>query len=192
MNQIEPKGRLRAEAAARRPGLQEGTGPNAGERVRDRFIEAIRPPSGAVIGGYWPMRDELDVTPLLRHLHDCGHVCVLPVVIEKRAPLAFRTWRPGARLIPGPFGVHEPGEDCPEARPEIALVPMLAFDRSGHRLGYGAGHYDRTLRALRRTGSIIAVGIAFEGQSIEAVPHDAADEPLDWVVTEAGAIKCGT
>ena len=189
---IDSKAPLRAEAAARRPGLRIAAGPDAGERVRDQFVKAIQPPSGAVIGGYWPMRDELDVTPLLRHLHERGHVCLLPVVIERGVPLVFRTWSPGTPLVRGPFGVQEPGGDCPEARPEIVLVPVLAFDRSGHRLGYGAGYYDRTLRALRRTGPVLAVGIAYEGQSIATVPHDQTDEPLDWVVTEAEAMQCGT
>ncbi len=144
---------------------------------------------GAVVAGYWPRGDELDVRDLLQALHGAGYGCALPVVTDPGRALAFRRWRPGGALKAGRFGIMEPAADAATVVPDMVIAPLLAFDRSGYRLGYGAGYYDRTLRELRRAGRVVAAGIGFEGQRVDSVPHDESDERLDWVVTETGAVR---
>ena len=137
--------------------------------------------AGRRIAGYWPLPSEADPRPALR-TH--GGPWCLPVVVGRGKPLIFRDWRPGALLVPGPFGVQEPaGAVC---TPEVVVVPLLAFDRRGHRLGYGGGFYDRTLAGL--VPRPLAIGFAFSMQEVAAVPTDDTDAPLDLVVTEAEVI----
>ena len=178
---------LRRDSLARRAAAA-ARAPDAGEALAATFIDAIELAAGAVVAGYWPMRDEVDPRPLMRRLHRSAHVCALGVVHARAAPLRFRAWEPGMALEPGGFGTLVPPAEAAELAPEIVLTPLLAFDAHGHRLGYGGGYYDRTLAALRaRAPSVLAVGLAFEAQRIEAVPHTASDARLDWVVTEARA-----
>ena len=117
-----------------------------------------------------------------------GHPIGLPVVVAPGAPLAFRSWRDGDALAPAGFGLYEPAAGRRELTPALLLVPLLAFDRRGGRLGYGGGFYDRTLDRLRRTGRPVAVGLAYAGQEQRRLPLAATDQRLDWVVTEAEAI----
>jgi 5-formyltetrahydrofolate cyclo-ligase len=132
------------------------------------------------------MGEELDPRPLMRALHEAGHGVCLPVVVERAAPLVFRAWTPETALLPNVFGTSAPPADAPRARPDVLLVPLLAFDRAGWRLGYGGGYYDRTLRELRSHGDALAVGFAYAAQEVEALPREPFDEPLDWIVTEIG------
>jgi len=152
-------------------------------------IAFAAPSPGAVISGYAAIGDELNLWPLLETLAASGRSIVLPVTVRKDAPLIFRQWEPGAVLKDGAFCVPVPDDDAPELEPEIVLAPLLAFDMKGFRLGYGAGFYDRTLKGLRARGRVTAIGIAFEAQQVEAVPHDAYDEALDWVLTPSGPIE---
>jgi 5-formyltetrahydrofolate cyclo-ligase len=108
----------------------------------------------------------------------------------KTRPLQFRRWSPGDPLRTVQWGIREPAEAAPVVEPDVLLVPLLAFDRGGHRLGYGGGYYDRTLRALRSRRPVTAVGLAFAEQEVDAVPHLDYDERLDWVLTPLGAIRC--
>jgi 5-formyltetrahydrofolate cyclo-ligase len=137
------------------------------------------------------MGSEIDSRPLIHHLIAAGLVCVLPVMGDNQAPLRFHRWSPGDPLHPGPFGTQQPASDAPQLAPQLLLLPLLAFDAAGHRLGYGGGYYDRTLKARRGAGPealpVTAVGLAFAGQMVETVPVAATDEPLDWVVTQTGA-----
>ena len=110
----------------------------------------------------------------------------LPAVMARGKSLAFRAWSPDDRLMLGPLGILEPSPAAAELIPDIMLVPLAAFDRLGHRIGYGAGHYDYTLAHLRKTKAIMAIGLAFAAQEIEAVPALSHDVPLDYVLTEAG------
>ncbi len=144
-----------------------------------------------VVAGYWPVGFELDGRPLLLGLSAAGWALALPVVTAPDAPLAFRSWRPDDLLVAGGYGIPEPAPSAPLVRPAVVLVPLLAFDRAGHRLGQGAGHYDRTLAALRMPGSapVLAVGLAFAAQEVPAVPASVHDQRLDWIVTEQGAIR---
>ncbi len=99
----------------------------------------------------------------------------------------FRAWKPGARLLAGPFRIPEPLDSAPAVQPTLLLVPLLAYDSAGYRLGYGGGYYDRSIRALRARAPVLAVGMAFSEQRVDPVPHGARDEPLDWIVSERGA-----
>jgi 5-formyltetrahydrofolate cyclo-ligase len=103
--------------------------------------------------------------------------------------LDFHRYDVGQTLVPGGFGLSEPARDWPQVEPDVLVVPLLAFDARGYRIGYGAGFYDRTLAKLRAARNVLAVGFAFAGQEFETVPHDENDQRLDWIVTEIGARK---
>ncbi len=180
---------LRRDMARRRSALSAEQREAGAQALAQTGIAFASPPPGAVVSGYAAIRDELSPLPLLEALCAGGHPVALPVTAGKGAPLIFRAWRPGAPLETGAFSVPVPGEDAAELTPGIVLVPLLAFDRQGFRLGYGAGFYDRTLAGLRAKGSVTAIGIAFDEQRLEAVPRDAYDEPLDWVLTPTGPIR---
>jgi 5-formyltetrahydrofolate cyclo-ligase len=143
------------------------------------------PAPGTVVAGFWPLAGEIDIRPLLHALVDRGHPVVLPVTPPRGSPLAFRLWRPGDAMALGRFGTPVPvGETM---APAMLLVPLLAFDRGGHRLGYGAGYYDRTLAALPGARTL---GCAFAAQELDSVPAGPQDLPLDAVATERGVITC--
>jgi 5-formyltetrahydrofolate cyclo-ligase len=173
------KAAARKLARAKRASLANIGAP---ERLAEAMLAQHAPPKGAIIAGYWPMGDEMDPRPLMLALASRGHALALPVTPPHGQPLAFRAWAPGAALSPGPMGTSEPvaGE---ELRPDVLLVPLLAFDRAGRRLGYGGGYYDRTLAALPGAK---AIGIAYAGQEAASIPHEAHDRTLDMVLTEQG------
>jgi 5-formyltetrahydrofolate cyclo-ligase len=156
------------------------------------FKSAISVPAGATISGFWPMGDEMDVTPLLAQLHAAGHPIGLPVVVKKGEPLIFRSWQPGQTLVSGGFGTEIPAPSAPEVVPDVLIVPLLAFDSNGYRLGYGGGFYDRTLHKLRGNGNALAVGVGYAAQHVVRVPRDEYDQPLDWIITEKGAHSYAT
>lgn len=139
---------------------------------------AIAP--GTLVGAYAPLPDEADPTALVRVLAQTCPIAY-PRVVSNSAPLAFHLWS-GEALTPGAFGIREPAEAWPKVHPSVLLVPLLAFDATGGRLGYGKGHYDRTLSAHpART-----IGIAFAGQEMAAIPTECHDHPLEMVLTEKG------
>ena len=178
------KARLRHEILAQRAGIAT---PEAAEAVARVVLDGMPPPPGAVVSGYWPMGDELDPRPLLAALASRGHAVALPVTTRRGQPLRFRQWRPGEPLLPVRFGLSEPSPEAPELRPDWLLVPLLAFDRRGQRLGYGAGYYDRTLEVLP---GAVALGFAYAGQEVPRVPTGPGDRPLRAVATERGVIHC--
>jgi len=163
---------------------------SAGEAARalvSQFPDAAWPRLGSTVAGYRPIRGEIDPTPLMEtFLCEQVRLC-LPCVTGPDKPLTFRSWSPGDPLRKAAFGVEEPLESAPEVSPDLVLAPVLAFDESGRRLGYGGGFYDRTLAALRAQRAVSAVGLAFDGQKRDRVPAGSRDERLDWVVTEADA-----
>ena len=179
-------------SAARR--AASGDGERAARLLCGRFFSAFEDELDsnprAVVSGYWPMRDELDDRMLLRQLSERGFRCALPIVVERGQPLVFRHWAPGDALVAAPFGTRAPSDDAEELTPGIVLAPLLAVDARGCRLGYGAGYYDRTLRHLRERGPILAIGIGFDAQLLDAVPCDDGDERLDWVVTDKRTLRC--
>jgi 5-formyltetrahydrofolate cyclo-ligase len=143
-----------------------------------------------VVAGFIAMTSELDPAPLLAALAGRGHELCLPFVQGQDRPLGFRRYSPGDPLVPGPHGTSEPASGAALIRPSVVLVPLLAFDRKGWRLGYGGGYYDRTLRALRAEGPVRAIGLAYAAQEVASVPHDERDERMDGVVTERGVVAC--
>ena len=190
----QEKNRLRAEARVRRAGahalLRDAEGRariEVGERLATQLLHNVPPPENAAIGGYWAIGDEIDTLALLRRLHNTGHRMSLPVVTGATEPLQFRAWRPDEKLEPGPLGTSHPSAANTQLVPEVVLVPLLAFDGAGHRLGYGGGHYDRTLAHLRAARGVLAIGLAFDEQRFDALPFGPLDQPLDWVVTPSAA-----
>ena len=178
------KAAVRKLARAKRATL---TNIEAPARLAEAMLAQHAPPKGAIIAGYWPMGDEMDPRPLMLALASRGHALALPVTPPRGQPLAFHAWAPGAALRPGPMGTSEPvaGEAL---RPDVVLVPLLAFDRTGRRLGYGGGYYDRTLAALPGAK---AIGIAYAGQEMPEVPAGPQDMRLPLIATEDSVIICG-
>ncbi|CAA7627666.1 5-formyltetrahydrofolate cyclo-ligase [Candidatus Terasakiella magnetica] len=176
--------RVRAEAAAR-------LGPAAANAL-PRWAASLGKGPGARVAGYWPLGDEIDPRPLMLALHAQGCPLCLPVVLSKAEPLLFRAWSPDDALEAGPHGTQHPSPDSPCVTPDIILVPLLAFDEKGFRLGYGGGYYDRTLAALRRTGTVRAIGLAFAAQKVGQIPAEPWDQPLEAILTEAGLNWCQT
>ncbi|HEY5337278.1 MAG TPA: 5-formyltetrahydrofolate cyclo-ligase, partial [Rhizomicrobium sp.] len=148
------------------------------------FAQDLKIPTDAIVAGYWPMGDEADPRELMAALAARGHDLALPRVESKHAPLVFHRWREGDALIAHKLGMSEPHVDRAIVVPDIVLVPLLAFDAEGYRLGYGGGFYDRTLEALRAKHTIHAIGIAYAGQEIKSLPHESHDQRLDAVLTE--------
>ena len=189
----ESKAAARLKARTRRDAAHEAAlhaSPPTGERLRDIFRQTVTPRPGAIVSGYWPVRGEIDPLALLTFLHDTGHCCGLPVMVGREKPLVFRQWHPDMEMTPGGFGIPVPPETMDEVTPDLLLVPFLAFDGEGYRLGYGGGYYDRTLAALRADNAdLMAVGVAYGAQKTDKLPREATDQPLDLVVTENEIIR---
>ena len=148
---------------------------------------AGRFPGVATVAGYLPIRDEIDPRPALAALAGKGLAVCVPVIEGSGLPLRFVRWVPGSATGVGAFGVEVPLEGA-AAEPDLLLVPLLAFDPRGHRLGYGGGFYDRTIAALRARRTVVALGFAYAAQRVPLVPDSATDMRLDGIVTEAGTI----
>jgi len=170
----EAKERARAEARVRREAACEALGEQIAPRLADMFFAHVPFPAPAILAGYMPIGGEADPG--------------LPCVETRNAPLTFRLWRPGEPLVAGPHGTRAPSGEAAAVVPGLMLVPLLAFDGAGRRLGYGGGYYDRTLEALRaKNTKCLAVGLAFAAQEAAELPEDEGDQRLDWIVTERGA-----
>ena len=178
---------LRATALVARDALGSERRAAAAQTIALRGLPFEITP-GAVVAGYSPIRSEIDPIPLMRKLAVPGVQLALPAIVAGDQPLKFRAWAPGDRLQRGRLGILEPSADAKEVIPDILLVPLAAFDRAGHRIGYGAGHYDRTLEQLRKSRDITAIGLAFAAQAVEAVPALQHDVALDYVLTETQVI----
>ena len=183
----ESKATLRREATARRDALPADARQAAGETIAARkFPLAVAP--GTIVSGFMPLKTEIDPLPLMRTLSAAGAQLALPVVAGRGKPLVMRAWQWGEPLAEGVWGIREPKPEAAELEPDILLVPLLAFDRAGHRIGYGAGYYDLTMTGLRARKAIAAVGIAFADQEIPVVPATPRDARLDLVLTEREVI----
>ena len=178
---------LKAEARRLALARREGCDPALGHRLAEHVMAEGPPPAGAVVAGFWPMGQEIDIRPLLLALAGRGHPVALPVTPRRGLPLLFRRWQPGEPLGRGPMGTRQP-EAGEALRPDWLLVPLLAFDRAGRRLGYGGGYYDRTLATLP---GAMAVGCGYASQELPEVPAGPQDWRLDAVVTEAGFLRIG-
>lgn len=178
------KAHLRTVARARRLKIAAESAGFA-ETIR-RYADDLGLPAGAIVASYRPLGSEADPQALARVLAARGHAILLPCQVANDIPLVFRQWREGDVLRPGRHGTSEPSTEALPLVPDVVLVPLLAFDAAGFRLGQGGGHYDRTLAALRVRGRVIAVGIAYAGQETGPLPREAHDQPLDMVLTERG------
>lgn len=162
----------------------------AGRLAAGFMLEALGQMRGVrTVAGYLPFRSEIDPLPAMMALHGLGYRVCVPVIEGRGLPLAFRAWKPGCRTVRGAFGVRVPVEGA-LVEPDLLIVPLLAFDAKGHRLGYGGGFYDRTLAALRAERPVAAIGLAYAAQAVARVPHGPDDRRLDAVATEAGLVSC--
>jgi 5-formyltetrahydrofolate cyclo-ligase len=178
---------LRNEALARRDALPATQRQAAAEIIAARkFPVAI--PRGAVVSGFMPMKSEINPLPLLKRLAAEGAKLALPVVAGRGKPLIMRAWEFGAPLEAAVWGIRQPKADAPEIDPDILIVPLAAFDRAGHRIGYGAGYYDMTIARIRAMKPVAAIGLAFAAQEADKVPTEPHDAPLDLVLTEKDVI----
>ncbi|GAB6053195.1 hypothetical protein JCM17960_20150 [Magnetospira thiophila] len=181
----DSKDRLRAKAKLLRRNLANAH-PKAWKKL-SRILLDLEP--RRIVAGYWPIGDEMDPRGAMDQLVAEQHRTALPVIQGADKPLMFRAWSPNQPLQQGPFGTREPLPEAEEVRPDVLLVPLLAFDGQGYRLGWGGGYYDRTIAALQAGGGVLTIGVAYAGQQVARVPRGPHDQPLDWILTEQGVIE---
>jgi 5-formyltetrahydrofolate cyclo-ligase len=182
-----PKAQLREQAFARRDALPADVRAAAAEAIAARpFPATIK--AGMIVSGFSPMKTEINPLPLMRKAAQLGARLALPAVAGRGKPLIMRAYTFGDELARGQWGIREPKADAPDVAPDILIVPLAAFDRAGHRIGYGAGYYDMTINAMRARKKIVAIGIAFAAQEILSVPATERDARLDFVLTEREVI----
>jgi 5-formyltetrahydrofolate cyclo-ligase len=177
------KSEIRRDAVTRRDALPAAERAAAAATIAARPLPVAVPP-GAIVSGFSPLKSEINPVPLMRAFAAAGARLALPVVAGRGKPLIMRAWNFGEPLASGVWGIREPPESAPEVFPDILIVPMLAFDRTGHRIGYGAGYYDMTIARLRGMKPVIALGIAYAAQEIAEIPTTPRDAALDLVLTE--------
>jgi 5-formyltetrahydrofolate cyclo-ligase len=183
------KASLRNEALAKRDAISVDMRKAAAEIIAARPLP-IAPWNGMIVSSFMPIRSEINPLPLMQRYADAGARLALPAIEARGKPLRMRLWKPGEKFVSGQWGIREPDASAPEVDPDLILVPLAAFDRRGHRIGYGAGHYDTTIAAVRSRKPVVTVGVAFAVQEIEAVPNLPHDEQLDLVLTEREVIDC--
>jgi 5-formyltetrahydrofolate cyclo-ligase len=187
MTDLDPiaqrKAELRKEGRARRDALPVDQQSAAAQAIAERGLPVPVLP-GTVVSGYSPLKFEISPLPLMRHCARDGAKLALPVIQGRGSPLIMRAWAFGETLGSGVWGIREPKAEAPEVFPDILIVPLLLFDRSGYRLGYGAGYYDMTIARLRAMKPVTAIGLAFAAQEIAEVPKTPRDARLDLVLTE--------
>jgi 5-formyltetrahydrofolate cyclo-ligase len=185
----EQKKVARSAAMKARAIAHEKVGAAAGLALAKRGLPCDHRMGRRIASGFQPYKSEISVLPLIAKLVADGWTTALPIVVAKGEPLIFRQWHPGDETVPGTWDIPMPPESAPEVEPDLLLVPMLAFDRHGYRLGYGGGFYDRTLELLRRHKPVTAIGIAYAAQEVEEVPRGPHDQPLDWIMTEESSFQ---
>ncbi len=181
---------LRAEAFALRAAVGKADAEAFGARLARLGPDLARGHGATVVSVFWSIGDEIPTHPLIRSLDEAGFAVALPVTGKRGTPLVFRRWTPAAAMVPGKMAIPEPPAEAEVLEPDLLFVPLAAFDRRGHRIGYGAGYYDLTLEALRAKKTVTAVGLAYAAQEVLFIPNDAHDQPLDFVVTEKDTILC--
>ena len=183
------KSELRETAQAVRRRSAEKAGPLAAVRLSDHLVARFGSLAGYAVSGYLAIGTEIDVAPALSRLEQAGLYATLPVVTERGQSLTFRRWTADTQLEPGPLRTLHPVAESPGMVPDLLIIPMLAFDADGYRIGWGGGFYDRTLVKLRAKKDVIAIGAAFAEQQVDKIPRDHHDARLDWIVTEMGLIE---
>jgi 5-formyltetrahydrofolate cyclo-ligase len=183
----EAKAALRAAALSLRDALPAQERQAGAETIAARGLPVEVTP-GAIVSGFMPMKSEINPLPLLRKFAAAGASLALPCIDGRGKPLIMRAWKFGDPFKAGQWGIREPVPEALEVAPDILIVPLACFDRAGHRIGFGAGYYDMTIRALRARKKVVAIGIAFAAQEIPAVPATERDARLDLVLTEKEVI----
>jgi 5-formyltetrahydrofolate cyclo-ligase len=181
------KVQLRHAAQARRDALTPDARKAAADTIAARAFPLAIAPS-VIVSGFMPLKSEINPLPLMQKLSEAGARLALPAIAGRGKPLIMRAWAWGEPLDHGQWGIREPKPEAAELEPDILLVPLLAFDRAGHRIGYGAGYYDRTIGRLRAIKPVTAIGVAFAAQEVAKVPATERDARLDLVLTEREAI----
>ncbi len=184
-----PKAELRRAALARRAALPPTARALFSERLLREGAALAARHASASVSAFHPVRDEPDALALLAMLAARGVATALPVTGKRGEPLVFRRWRPGEPTVPGQMRIPEPPPEAAAIDPDLLFVPLAAFDRRGHRIGYGAGHYDRTLARLKALKTIVAVGVAYGISEVDAIPDEPHDEPLDYILTDCELIS---
>lgn len=187
-NMEASKDTLRQEAIRHRDRIDPGS--EDSDYAAALFFEHIKPQKGQAIALYWAKGKEFDCGAIAERLLKEGFVCALPVIQKNKRILKFARWDDSVPLEEGPFGIMQPGGKHKWVKPDIIIVPLLAFDRQGYRLGYGGGYYDATLAALRKKREVIAVGVGYAQQAvIFNLPREPHDQRMDWIITPQNA-KC--
>lgn len=191
LNLDQEKMRLRMEMRSQRK-IASDKLLDAPGRLAERFFELYQQDlQGVVVAGYWAVGSEMSLEPILNRLDEQGTVCALPVVVGRGELLVFRQWQQGQELASGPLGTFQPVDAAALVIPQLVLTPLLAFDKTGQRLGQGGGFYDRTFEKLRSQGDLTAIGIAYAAQQVDHVPHGPTDVKLDAVITEQEILRFG-
>lgn len=173
---------LRLEAIRHRDRIDPGS--EDAEQAADHFFDALKSQPGQVVALYWPKGREFDCGAIMERLLAAGVTCALPVMVEGSRELKFARWDESIALAEGPFGIMQPMSPQQWVEPDIVIVPLLAFDQKGYRLGYGGGYYDATLKALKEKKNVVAVGLAYAQQAVLfGLPREEHDQRLDWVIT---------
>jgi 5-formyltetrahydrofolate cyclo-ligase len=180
------KKQLRVRAAVRREEAHRRCAEAAALAIAGHALPPLKP---GIVSGFHPYKSEINVLPLMARLASEGWITSLPVVMAKGKPLVFRRWFPGDPLVNGTWDLRVPPAEAPAVEPDLLLVPLLAFDRRGYRLGYGGGFYDRSLAELRVKKPVVAIGVAYADQEVDHVPTAPEDARLDAVLTERGLIR---
>lgn len=186
MSLADEKRDVRLSAQNKRNTIASSVAPGAGERLASNVLNLISSLSvPRFVSGFLPIGSEIDIGPCMSRLRQRGLITCLPIVLKKAHPLVFRVWKEGDELESGPLKTRQPGVTASEVRPDILLVPLLAFDLRGYRLGWGGGFYDRTLAAYKMAGwRITTIGVGYDAQQMDQVPAGEFDVPMDWIVTE--------
>jgi 5-formyltetrahydrofolate cyclo-ligase len=187
-SKADPKALLRRDALARRGQIEPAARAAFSRRLADEGLRLARVWRPRIVSVFYPLREEPDTLVLLAALADAGFATALPVVIGRGSALTFRLWRPGEPTSAGAMSIREPVEDAPTVEPDLLFVPLACFDRRGHRIGYGAGYYDRTLTHLRAMKPVHAIGVGYGICEVAAVPYETHDQTLDALVTEQETI----
>lgn len=183
----EQKARLRETARLQRAALSDADRADAAQSAAAHFLAEIQLPADEIVSAYWPVRDEMDCRPLLLRLMNLHYRLCLPVVNTIEIALTFRQWEEQSSLEPSGFGTFAPTDGAPEWTPDHIIIPLLGFDAKGTRLGYGQGHYDRTIAAMPKKP--VLIGYAFAAQELPKIPREDHDAPLNYIVTEDGVRK---
>jgi 5-formyltetrahydrofolate cyclo-ligase len=188
MTAVQSKQALRTAAFAVRAEKSVREAEAFARRLASIGPELAKAHGARAVSAFWSIGDEIPTHPLVAALDTAGLAVGLPVTGRRGTPLVFRRWSAATPLVAGKMNIPEPPESAEIVVPDLLFVPLAAFDRRGHRIGYGAGYYDLTLAALRAEKRVVAVGLAYAAQEVLFIPSEAHDEPLDFVVTEKDTI----